>query len=151
VADPGPHGLGAETCRGLAVTDVLGVGQLTDMPSRYRAATVTVLPSINEAFGLVLAESLACGTPAVGSAAGGIPEVLDDPLVGRTAPYGDVEALCDAIDEAIDLAAGDHGPSRCAAHARRWGWQEAVGPAHEQLYDEVLHHGRRREAGGTRR
>jgi glycosyltransferase involved in cell wall biosynthesis len=151
VADPGPHGLGAEACRGLAVTDVLGVGQLTDMPSRYRAATVTVLPSINEAFGLVLAESLACGTPAVGSAACGIPEVLGDPLIGRTAPYGDVGALCGAMDEAIDLAAGHHAPSRCAVHARRWGWQEAVGAAHEQLYHEVLHNSRQRAASGPRR
>ncbi len=141
--DPGPHGVGVAARRGLPVTDVLGVGELAEMPSRYRAATVTILPSINEAFGLVLAESLACGTPAVGSAACGIPEVLDSSKIGRTAPYGDPETLADAIDEAIDLAADRATPALCVAHARRWGWQEAIGPAHERVYESILANRRR--------
>ena len=42
----------------------------------YREAWVSVLPSVNEAFGLVLAEALACGTPVVAADRGGMPEVL---------------------------------------------------------------------------
>jgi glycosyltransferase involved in cell wall biosynthesis len=147
--DPGPHGVGVAARQGLAVTDVLGVGELADMPGRYRGATVTILPSINEAFGLVLAESLSCGTPAVGSAACGIPEVLDSPQIGRTAPYGDVDLLASAIDEAIKLAAHRETPALCVAHARRWGWQETIGPAHERLYKSILPKKRRPAAVGA--
>lgn len=122
----------------LAVTDCLGVAELGGMPSRYRRASVTVLPSVNEAFGLVLAESLACGTPVVGSSAGGIPEIISDPRLGRTAPYGDVAALAKALDEALEMARDPATPPRCAEAARQWGWQESVGPAHERLYDALV-------------
>jgi glycosyltransferase involved in cell wall biosynthesis len=104
------------------------------MPARYRDATITVLPAAQEAFGLVLAESLACGTPVVGSSEGGISEVIARPEVGRTAPYGDHVGLAHALDEVIDLAADPATPDRCARHARRWGWKEVIGPAHENVY-----------------
>jgi glycosyltransferase involved in cell wall biosynthesis len=134
----GPHGPRSVGTPALAVTEVLGVGELSNMPARYRDATVTVLPSLNEAFGLVLAESMACGTPVVGSTAGGISDVVDRPEVGATAPYGDPGALADALDKVIDLAADPVTPTRCAGHARRWDWKEVIGPAHENLYAEIL-------------
>lgn len=140
--EPGPNGVGTAARRALAVTDVLGVGDLADLPRRYRAASVTVLPSVNEAFGLVLAESLACGTPVVGNHSAGIPEVVDSCGIGRTVPVGDVAALAAALDDVIELSGDPDGPSRCAEHARRWGWREMVGPAHEVLYARVLKHRR---------
>jgi glycosyltransferase involved in cell wall biosynthesis len=139
VADePGAHGVGTAARRGLAIIDVLGVGELADLPRRYRAASLTVLPSVNEAFGLVLAESLACGTPVVGHDTAGIPDVIDNCGIGRTVPVGDIPALAAAFDEVIELSRDPGGPSRCAQHARRWGWRETVGPAHEALYARVL-------------
>jgi glycosyltransferase involved in cell wall biosynthesis len=55
------------------------LGSRSDLPQVYRAADVTVLPSLlPDTFGLVLAESMACGTPALGLRYGGIPEVLSD-------------------------------------------------------------------------
>lgn len=133
--DPTPA-LTTATPRARAATDVLGAGSLDDLPGRYRAATVTVLPSRYEAFGLVLVESLASGTPAVALAEGGPVEILDDPLTGRTATTGDPAALARALDEAVDLAADPATPARCAAHAERWSWAR-VGPAHVQLYESV--------------
>lgn len=51
----------------------------------YQAADLTVVPSISlEGFGLILVESLACGTPAVSTPVGGMPEILrplDEALV----------------------------------------------------------------------
>ena len=117
--------------------DVAGAGDLDDVPARYRAATVTVLPSRAEAFGLVLVESLASGTPVVCSDDGGMPEIVDDPAIGRTAALGDAEGLAGAIAETIVLAAAAGTPTRCAAHARRWGWEE-VGRLHEELYARVV-------------
>ena len=139
VAGPGDHtwalhGLGGRASH----VDVRGPGELADVPARYRHAWVTVLPSLHEAFGLVLVESLASGTPVVGAAAGGIPEVVDDLSVGRLAPHGDVDALAAAVADTLDLAADPATAARCAAHARRWGWLEAVGPAHVALYESLV-------------
>jgi glycosyltransferase involved in cell wall biosynthesis len=96
-----------------------------------------VLPSGWEAFGLVLVESLASGTPVVSTDAGGMREIVTDPAVGRLVPHRDHEALAAAIAQVAALAADPATPARCAAHARRWGWTEAVGPAHEALYRSI--------------
>lgn len=134
--DPGPA-LDAATDRARAATEVLGVGELADVPARYREATVTVLPSRAEAFGLVLVESLASGTPAVALAEGGPAQVLDDPAVGRTCPPRDAPALARALDEAIALAGRDGTALRCAAHAQRWGW-DRLGPRHLEVYARAV-------------
>ena len=59
-------------------------------------AAVVVLPSRTEAFGTVLAEALACGTPVVATRCGG-PEDYVTPAVGRLVPVGDPEALANAL------------------------------------------------------
>lgn len=103
---------------------------------RYRAAWVSVLPSRAEAFGLVLAEGLACGTPGVGTREGGIPEVLDDPGVGRLFAPGDEADLARALLEALDLAADPATPARCRAHARAFDQRRCVAE-HVALYREL--------------
>jgi glycosyltransferase involved in cell wall biosynthesis len=55
-----------------------------------------VVPSLEEAQGVVLLEALACGTPVVASRVGGIPEVVT-PAVGSLVPPADVHALSEAI------------------------------------------------------
>ena len=125
--------------------DVLGVGDAPDLPSRYRDATVTVLASAGEAFGLVLVESLASGTPVVCADAAGPRDIVDDPAIGRRFRPDDPADLARALDECIALAADPATPARCAAHAARWGWAEHVGPAHEDLYRGIRR--RRRRSG----
>lgn len=69
----------------------------------YRAATLLVLPSISEGFGLPMLEALACGAPVLASHAGSLPEVggdavewIDDPL--------DVDAWTDALRRLVSDA-----------------------------------------------
>ncbi|MHB8670311.1 MAG: glycosyltransferase family 4 protein [Acidimicrobiales bacterium] len=118
-------------------------GPEVDLADCYRRATVTVLPSRHEAFGLVLVESLACGTPVVCFDDGGMPAIVDRPEVGRVARTDDAASLARAIEEAAALAADPSTPGRCAAHSRRWDWRAAIGPHHEALYREVAAGGRR--------
>lgn len=110
--------------------EVLGPGRLADLPRRYSEATVTVLPSLGEPFGMVLTESLACGTPVVGTNSGAIPEIVDDPRIGLLFERDDRDLgrsardLGRALLRAIDLAENEGTRARCIAHARRWTWAE---------------------------
>lgn len=61
-----------------------------------------VTPIWDEPYGLVVAESLACGTPVVSFARGGIPEIVGDEA-GVLVPPGDIDALAEAIDTALVL------------------------------------------------
>jgi glycosyltransferase involved in cell wall biosynthesis len=60
-------------------------------------SALTVVPSRSEAFGLVVIESMAVGTPAVASAVGGIPEIIRDGVDGFLVPPDDPAALADKI------------------------------------------------------
>ncbi|NGP06134.1 glycosyltransferase [Rhodococcus sp. 14C212] len=71
-----------------------------------RSAATLVTPQWDEPYGLVVAESLACGTPVVAFARGGIPEVLDR-RSGRLVAPGDVAALAAAVPHAVRLSRRD--------------------------------------------
>jgi glycosyltransferase involved in cell wall biosynthesis len=116
--------------------DDIGPGLPDELPARYARAHVTVLPSRNEAFGLVLAESLASGTPIVGCYGGGADDIVT-PEVGRLTAHGDADGLAVALLEALELAADEATARRCVARAETWSWDTAVGPAHERVYRTV--------------
>jgi len=63
----------------------------------YRASDVFVHPSRSEAFGLVLAEAMACGTPVVASDVGGVPEVVMDGESGVLFRPGSAESLAASL------------------------------------------------------
>ncbi len=63
----------------------------------YRRATLVLVPSLYEGFGLPAAEAMACGTPVVASAAGALPEVVDAAGGGILVTPGDPEALAKGI------------------------------------------------------
>lgn len=108
------------------------------LPRLYSEAWACALASRGEAFGLVLLEALACGTPAVGSDDGGIPEVLGDGAggTGRTFAPGDPEDLARALLEAFEVAADPNARAACRERARRFS-RERTAAAYERLYLEL--------------
>jgi len=66
----------------------------------YQTSAVTVLPSIDqsESFGIVLAESIACGTPVITSNLPGVRSVYEDGVSGITVPVRDEQGLANAIN-----------------------------------------------------
>ncbi len=57
---------------------LLGYVEEADLPALYSGASVYVLPSLEEGFGLTMLEAMACGTPVIASNGGALPEVADD-------------------------------------------------------------------------
>ena len=106
----------------------------------YRSAWVTVLPAFREAFGLVVVESLACGTPVVGMRDGGaVPALLQDagePRIGAVAEP-DSQSLAAALIEATHAP-----PDTATARACRAGAEpfsiERCAQRYEALYEELL-------------
>jgi glycosyltransferase involved in cell wall biosynthesis len=109
----------------------------SDLAPHYRRAWISVLPSVGEAFGLVLAESLACGTPVVGSHHGGIPEVIDRAEIGRVFEPDDEHGLSRAMLEALELAEMTETPAACARRAADFSTGRSA-DAYEQLYVRLL-------------
>jgi D-inositol-3-phosphate glycosyltransferase len=64
----------------------LGARPQEELPLLFSAATVTVVPSYHESFGLVAIESLACGTPVVATRAGGLATVVHHGETGFLVP-----------------------------------------------------------------
>ena len=106
------------------------------LASAYAEAWVCALPSLGEAFGLVLVEALACGTPVVGSDHGALPEVIDRPEIGRTFSGDEPDALADALLAAIELAGDEATAAACRARAEDFSVERCV-DAHLALYEEL--------------
>lgn len=82
----------------------LGIGRFVTFTGRisheefvrqYAKATVAVVPSIYEGFGLPAGEAMACGVPVVSTTGGALPEVVGD--AGILVPPADTSALTRAI------------------------------------------------------
>jgi glycosyltransferase involved in cell wall biosynthesis len=95
------------------------------LPTAYQAADLTVVPSqCLEGFGLILVESLACGTPAVCTPVGGMPEIVSSFCPDLITASVKSEAIADRL---IDLLNGTLPlPSRqaCWSYAQeQFNWQ----------------------------
>jgi D-inositol-3-phosphate glycosyltransferase len=89
----------------------------------YRAATLTVIPSYTESFGLVALESQACGTPVVAAAVGGLQTAVAD---GHSGVVVDGHHVLDWAAVLARLIRDDRARRRLARgaveHAAAFGW-----------------------------
>ena len=74
------------------------LGNVPDPRLLLQASDIFLLASVGEAFGLVLAEAMACGVPVVGSRSGSLVEVVEDGYTGILSTPLDAIAFADAIE-----------------------------------------------------
>jgi D-inositol-3-phosphate glycosyltransferase len=97
------------------------------LSSYYRAADVTIVPSRSESFGLVALESLACGTPVVASAVGGLSTLVTDGLTGALIDGWDPAAYAKAIAGIItEPIRATRYSTAAVLDARRYTWRAAA-------------------------
>jgi len=113
---------------------LLGFVPDEDLPALYAAADLSVVPTISlEGFGLVVAESMAAGTPVVASRVGALPELLGsfrDDFLAPPTPEGLAATLRHALATRPDA-------DSCRKHAHQWSWA-CVTPRLLELYQETV-------------
>ncbi len=120
-------------------TQFLGWMANKDLPPYFRGCAVSVIPSLEEGFGIPAAEAMGCETPVVASDAGGLPEVVENGVTGFVVPKGDADALAAAIDRLladVDLRKqmGKAGRARALA---RFDWDRTV-EQFNLVYEKVI-------------
>jgi glycosyltransferase involved in cell wall biosynthesis len=73
----------------------LGQVDTTELIRHYSMATMVVVPSVYEGFGLPAAEAMCCSAPVISTTAGALPEIVGD--AGILVPPADTRALVEAI------------------------------------------------------
>jgi sugar transferase (PEP-CTERM/EpsH1 system associated) len=119
------------------------LGVRRDVPALLRTWDLFALSSLSEGTSVTLLEAMAAGLPAVATAVGGNPEIVEDGRTGRLVPRGDAEAFGRAV---LDLLSDpersrDHGEAGRRRVLERFTFSGMV-TAYESLYRELLAGGR---------
>lgn len=91
----------------------------------YHGASLFVLPSRHEGYGMALTEALARGLPVVSTTAGAIPGTVP-PHAGRLVPPGDAPALARVLGELLGVEPGDGASSPDGGAGLRAQWSKAA-------------------------
>jgi glycosyltransferase involved in cell wall biosynthesis len=107
-----------------------------DLPEALNAADLLVLPSVAEAFGLVLVEAMACGLPVIAADAHGPTEIVA-PGTGWLVPADDQDALVQALLAASTPEERKRRGNRAHQHSRTsYGWP-LIAARVANLYEEL--------------
>jgi glycosyltransferase involved in cell wall biosynthesis len=104
---------------------------------QYARATVAVVPSVYEGFGLPVGEAMACGVPVISTTGGALPEVVGN--AGILVPPADSSALARAIGDLLanPIKAQDLGLAGYRRVQKHFTWQRAAEKT-VNAYQEVI-------------
>jgi D-inositol-3-phosphate glycosyltransferase len=150
----GPSGSGLARPEGLQkLASRLGIADVVrfrppvcqqELADWFRAASVLVMPSYSESFGLVAIEAQAAGTPVVAAAVGGLPVAVRDESTGLLVPGHDPAAYAAALRRFLDdKDLTDRMGAAASRHAQSFGW-DAAASATAQVYVAAMADHRRR-------
>ena len=106
----------------------------------YEGASVLVVPSLDEGFGLPVLEAMTLGVPVVASNRGSLPEVLGD--AGPIVDADDPQALTDAIERVLsDSAFAAACAMKGIERSRQYRWDRAARQTYD-VYEHAIEHKR---------
>lgn len=113
-------------------------GKRDDVAAILRGLTLFALPSIGEGTPGAALEAMASGVPVIGSAVGGVPEVVAHGVTGALVPPGDGEALAAELERYASrpAMAREHGLAARLRVTQHYGMAAMVA-AYQALYDEL--------------
>ena len=119
--------------------DVLFLGRHGSVEEILSCADLFLLPSQSESFGLAALEAMACGAPVVASAAGGLPEVVQDGVTGYLLPVGATDEMAEA---GVRILCDEAHAKKLSAAGRNLAVERfsasAIVPQYEALYERVV-------------
>ena len=144
----GPSGSGldhpdslVELATSLGIADIVKFVPPTnrdELVKWYQAATLCVVPSYSESFGLVAIEAQACGTPVIAARVGGLPTAVRDGISGVLIDGHDEKVWAKEI---LRVTSDENLQSRLAVgaidHASHFGWEDTTDKLIE-VYNEAI-------------
>lgn len=109
------------------------------LPDYFRSAIFSVIPSIEEGFGIPAAEAMGCEIPVIATDAGGLPEVVEDGVTGLVIAKEDSAGLANAMRQLLDNAdlCKEYGRAGREKALREFDWL-ATARAMETMYESLI-------------
>ncbi|MCX5933467.1 MAG: glycosyltransferase family 4 protein [Pseudanabaena sp. LacPavin_0818_WC45_MAG_42_6] len=110
-----------------------------DLAIAYRASELSIVPTISlEGFGLIVIESLAAGTPVLGTPIGGIPEILRPFSPDLVLEGSSSNQLAQGISEALSGQRKIPSAEECQAYVKQnYDWQ-VIAAQMKSVYEQVI-------------
>lgn len=115
----------------------LPIGAPEAQAERYGRAWVTALPSKGDSFGMVLIESLACGTPIVVTDDSALPELVSPGRTGAICEPDDPESLAQGLQRGLELSRQPGIVEACRSSAGPYDWDTAIASYYEGVYADA--------------
>lgn len=116
------------------------LGFQKNIPKLLKSSDLFILPSIKEAFGLVLLEAMACQLPVIASNVGGIPEIINDHKNGELVPPANIQVLADKIIEIYKNKAQREKIAFLGNHDVKKFDAKEMAQKTENVYNKILNH-----------
>lgn len=117
---------------------VVLLGQRTDILDLMQASDIFILPSLKEAFGLVILEAMQSGLPVIASQVGGIPEIISADNLGLLTKAADKNSLIKALTKLLsDTSLRSKLKTAGIAHCQNFSAKKMAKQT-EKIYTEIL-------------
>jgi glycosyltransferase involved in cell wall biosynthesis len=117
---------------------VMLLGYQEDIPKLLKCVEIFVLPSVTEAFGLVLLEAMAAQLPILSTKTGGIPEIIQHMKTGLLVEPANTQELKDGLNELLRNTALSQKIAFVGLHHVKEFSASLMAEKTEAVYDKVL-------------